>query len=209
MKADFFRNTWRLNVAAFLSDYNDLQGTGTDPNGNFIRFSLGDVQTSGAEIETIVVPVDGLQLTGNLALLDTKFTQQNFNQAIDCAPYGTGDIDLELKYSPKTSYRIGALYRTPKKLAGGYFSFGANYNYKSKHFLGFCNAAAQTQVAYGLVDGIIAYDTANGRWRFELTGSNLTDEDYIIGVFAIPGLRIVSGYIGSPLTYALTAKFRF
>jgi iron complex outermembrane receptor protein len=209
MKGDFFRNTWRLNIAAFLSDYNDLQGTGTDPNGNFIRFSLGDVQTSGVEIETIVVPVDGLQLTGNLALLDTKFTQQNFNQAIDCAPYGTGDIDLELKYSPKTSYRIGALYRTPKKLAGGYFSFGANYNYKSKHFLGFCNAGAQTQVAYSLVDGIIAYDTANGRWRFELTGSNLTDEDYIIGVFAIPGLRIVSGYIGSPLTYALTAKFRF
>ena len=60
-----------------------------------------------------------------------------------------------------------------------------------------------------LVDAIVAYDTANGRWRFELTGSNLTDEDYIIGVFAIPGLRIVSGYIGSPLTYALTAKFRF
>ncbi len=140
MKADFFHNTWRLNVAAFLSDYNDLQGTGTDPNGNFIRFSLGDVQTSGAEIETIVVPVDGLQLTGNLALLDTRFTQQNFNQEIDCAPYGTGDIDLQLKYSPKTSYRIGALYTTPNKVARGAFSFGANYNYKSQHFLGFCNA---------------------------------------------------------------------
>jgi len=209
MKGDFFRNTWRLNIAAFLNEFNDLQGTGTDPNGNFIRFSLGDVQTSGGEIETIVVPVDGLQLTGNLALLETKFTQKNFNQEVDCAPYGTGDIDLELKYSPKTSYRIGALYRTPKKTAGGYFSFGANYNYKSKHYLGFCNAGAQTQVAYSLVDGIIAYDTANGRWRFEITGKNLTNEDYIIGVFAIPGLRIVSGYVGSPRTYALTAKYQF
>jgi len=209
MKADFFRNTWRLNVAAFLTDYNDLQGTGTDPNGNFIRFSLGDVETSGAEIETIVVPVDGLQLTGNLALLDTKFTKQNFDQSVDCAPYGTGDIDLQLKYSPKTSYRIGALYTTPNKVAGGAFSFGANYNYKSQHYLGFCNADAQSQKAYGLVDAIIAYDTGNGRWRFQLTGQNLTDEDYIIGVFAIPGLRIVSGYIGPPLTYALTAKYRF
>jgi iron complex outermembrane receptor protein len=209
MKADFFRNTWRLNVAAFLNQYDDLQGTGTDPNGNFLRFSVGDVETSGAEVETIVVPVDGLELTGNLALLDTKFTEQNFNQEIDCAPYGTGDIDLELKYSPKTSYRLGALYRTPQKLAGGHFSFGANYNYKSKHYLGFCNAGAQTQKAYGLVDAIVAYDTANGRWRFEVSGKNLSNEDYIIGVFAIPGLRIVSGYIGAPRTYTFLAKFRF
>lgn len=209
MKADFFRNTWRLNVAAFLTDYNDLQGTGTDPDGNFLRFSVGDVETSGAEFETIVVPVDGLQLTGNLALLNTKFTEQNFNQEVDCAPYGTGEIDLELKYSPKTSYRLGALYTTPKKTAGGYFSFGANYNYKSRHFLGFCNAAAQTQQAYGLVDAIIAYETGNGRWRFQIAGQNLTDEDYMIGVFAIPGLKIVSGYIGTPITYALTAKYRF
>jgi iron complex outermembrane receptor protein len=209
MKGDFFRNSWRVNVAAFLNQYDDLQGTGTDPNGNFIRFSIGDVETSGLEIETIAVPLDGLELTGNLALLDTKFTEQNFNQAVDCAPYGTGDIDLELKYSPKTSYRLGALYRTPYKLAGGYFSFGANYNYKSKHYLGFCNAGAQTQKAYGLVDGIIAYDTANGRWRFEIAGKNLTDEDYIIGVFAIPGLRIVSGYIGAPMTYTFMAKYRF
>ena len=209
MKADFFRNTWRLNIAAFLNQYNDLQGTGTDPDGNFLRFSLGDVETSGAEVETIVVPVDGLQLTGNLALLDTKFTSKNFNQEIDCAPYGTGEIDLKLKYSPKTSYRLGALYTTPNKVAGGHFSIGANYNYKSEHFLGFCNAGAQTQKAYGLVDGIIAYDTANGRWRFEIAGKNLTNEDYIIGVFAIPGLRIVSGYIGPPRFYTLTAKFRF
>jgi len=209
MKADFFHNTWRLNVAAFLSDYNDLQGTGTDPNGNFIRFSLGDVETSGAEIETIVVPVDGLQLTGNLALLDTKFTKQNFDQSVDCAPYGTGDIDLRLKYSPKTSYRLGALYTTPNKVARGSLSFGANYNYKSQHFLGFCNAPAQSQKAYGLVDGIIAYDTGNGRWRFEIVANNLTNEDYIIGVFAIPGLNMVSGYIGPPRTYAVTARFNF
>ena len=167
------------------------------------------METSGAEVETIVVPIDGLELTGNLALLDTKFTEQNFDQSVDCAPYGTGEIDLELKYSPKTSYRLGALYRTPQKLAGGYFSFGANYNYKSKHYLGFCNAGAQTQKAYGLVDGIIAYDTANGRWRFEVAGQNLSNEDYIIGVFAIPGLRIVSGYICAPRTYTLTAKLRF
>ncbi|MEE4271749.1 MAG: TonB-dependent receptor [Thermoanaerobaculales bacterium] len=209
MKGDFFHNTWRLNIAAFLNQYDDLQGTGTDPDGNFLRFSLGDVETSGAEIETIVVPIDGLQLTGNLALLDTKFTEQNFNQAVDCAPYGTGDIDLELKYSPKTSYRIGALYTTPNKVAGGYFSIGANYSYKAKHFLGFCNAGAQTQPAYDVVDGIIAYDTANGHWRFELAGKNITDEEYMIGVFAIPGLRIVSGYIAPPMTYTFTAKLRF
>lgn len=209
IKSDFFNRSWRLNLATFLTEFDDLQGTGTDPNGNFIRFSVGDVEITGLELETIVVPVAGLQLSGNLGLLDTKFTTQNFNQEIDCAPYGTGNKELELKYAPKTSYRIGALYSTPGTIAGGTLTFGANYSSKSRHYLGFCNADAQTQVAYSLVDAIIAYDTGNGRWRFQITGNNLTQEDYIIGVFAIPGLRIVSGYIGPPRTYAASVKLRF
>ncbi len=94
-------------------------------------------------------------------------------------------------------------------MAGGYWSVGASYSYKSKHYLGFCNAGAQTQGAYGLVDAIVAFDTRNERWRFALTGDNLADEEYIIGVFAIPGLRIVSGYIGPPRTYAATVSYRF
>ncbi len=209
IKSDLWQRKWRLNVAAFLTDFENLQGTGTDPDGNFIRFSLGDVETSGGELETTLVAAPGLQFNANAAVLDTKFTKQNFQQSIDCAPYGTGQIDLQLKYSPKTSYRVGALYSTPNTVAGGYWTIGANYNHKDEHFLGFCNAGAQTQVSYSLVDAIIAFETRDYRWRFSLAGDNLADEDYIGGLFAIPGLNLLSAYIGAPRTYSFRVNYRF
>ncbi len=209
IKTDLLGGIWRLNVAAFYTDYDDLQGTGTDPNGNFIRFSIGDVETKGLEIETVLMPTPGFELTANVGLLDTKFTEQNFNQAVDCAPYCTGDQDLELKYSPEISYRIGGTYTTDAVWPGGYWSVNGSYSYKDDHYLGFCNAGAQTGVAYSLVDAIVAFDTEDSRWRFAIAGKNLADEEYIIGVFAIPGLRIVSGYIGPPRTYSFTVSYRF
>lgn len=209
IKSDLLNRLWRLNVAAFFTQFDDLQGTGTDPAGNFRRFSIGDAEIKGLEVETIVVPANGFQLIGNLGLLDTEFTKINFDQAIDCAPYGTGDIDLKLKYAPETSYRIGALYSTPNRIAGGYWTFGANYSYKSELYLGSCNAGCQTQVGYGLVDATVAYEIQEGRWRFSLNGDNLTDEDYITGVFAFPGLNSLVGYIGAPRTVTANVRYQY
>jgi iron complex outermembrane receptor protein len=209
LKSDLLDRKWRLNVAAFFTDFQDLQGTGTDPDGNFIRISLGDVETSGGELETTVVAAPGLQFNANLALLDTKYTDTNFDQAVECGSLGTATKDLELKYSPRTSYRVGVLYSSPDTMAGGFWTFGANYNHKDEHFLGFCNSGAQTQVAYQLVDALIAFETKDYRWRFTLAGDNLTEEDYIGGLFAISGLNLLSAYIGAPRTYSFSVNYRF
>jgi iron complex outermembrane receptor protein len=209
LKSDLLNRRWRLNVAAFFTDFNDLQGTGTDPDGNFVRISLGDVETSGGELETTIVAAPGLQFNANVGLLDTKYTDKNFDQALECGSLGTADAELELKYSPRTSYRVGALYSSPKTFGGGYWTFGANYSHKDEHFLGFCNSGAQTQVAYDLVDALIAYETRNYRWRFSVAGDNLTDEDYIGGLFAISGLNMLSTYIGAPRTYSFRVNYRF
>jgi hypothetical protein len=52
----------------------------------------------------------------------------------------------------------------------------------------------------------VVWEPPNGRRRFAINGANLTDEDCIIGVFAIPGLRIVGGYNGPPRTYSPTVR---
>ncbi len=209
LKSDLLDRRLRLNVAAFFTDFRDLQGTGTDPNGNFTRFSLGDVETKGIEIETLAMPASALELSANLALLKTEFTSTNFSQPTECGFYGTGDAKLSLKYAPERSYRLGVRYFIEDKLFGGSWSLGTSYSWRDDHYLGFCNAGAQTAKAYGVFDGVVAWDSDNGNWRVALTGRNLTNEAYLQGVFAIPGLRMVSGYIGPPRTYSVLLSYRF
>jgi len=207
-KTDWFENRFRLNAAAFLNDWNDLQGTGTDPGGNLVRLSIGDVETKGLELEAKAVPTERLELTGMLALLDTRYKTANFDQPILCSLNNTGDQELVLKYSPKTSYRVGALYTTPEAL-GGRFSFGGSVSGKSKFYYSACNNEGGSQDAYTLVDASLAYETRSGRWRISVQGENLTDEVYLIGALYSAGLRMAPGFLNPPRRFSVSLRFSY
>ena len=121
-KTDLAKGKARLNAAVFFNKWKDLQGTGTDPNGNFYRTTLGDVHTRGAEFEARVVPGSGLEFFGQLSLLSTGYDTVTFNQTALCGNLNTGTRELELKMAPPYSYQVGALYSRPG--AGGRFSAG-------------------------------------------------------------------------------------
>jgi len=208
IKSDSFNNRFRLNIAAFLNDWKDLQGSGTDPAGNFKRFSLGDVETKGLEFEAKAILAEGLELNGILAFLDTRYKKQNFNQAVDCAPDNTGDIDLALKFSPKNSYRLGFTYMTPEA-AGGHFSFGSSVSHKDSYFNKSCNAIGGSEDGWTLVDAFLAYETNDGRWRIGVNGENLTDEEYVAGSFLIQGLRMAVAFLNPPRRFLASVRFSY
>ena len=66
-----------------------------------------------------------------------------------------------------------------------------------------------TQGAFGLVDAWIQYMTANGKWRFGISGKNLTDEEYMTNGYNIPVLGVIQGSFGAPRTFVATAEYRF
>lgn len=207
-KTDWFSDRLRVNVAAFLYDWDDLQGSGTDPDGNIVRLSIGDVETKGLELEATAVPVQGLELTGMLALLDTRYKTTNFDQEILCSLNNTGDKELVLKYAPNTSYHLSARYTTSPAL-GGRFSFGSSVSGKSKYYLSACNNEGGSQDGYTLVDAFLAYETLNGRWRFSLNGENLTDEVYLNGALYSAGLRMSPGFLNPPRRFSINLRFSY
>ncbi|MBX7185326.1 MAG: TonB-dependent receptor, partial [Vicinamibacteria bacterium] len=129
-KTDLAKGKARLNAAVFYNKWKDLQGTGTDPNGNFYRTTLGDVHTRGAEFEARVVPADGLEFFAQLSLLSTGYDTVTFNQAALCGNLNTGSRKLELKMAPPYSYQAGAQYSRPG--AGGRFSVGGTVSGKGR-----------------------------------------------------------------------------
>jgi iron complex outermembrane receptor protein len=68
------------------------------------------------------------------------------------------------------------------------------------------------QPAYGLLDASIAWTTADGVWRFSLTGSNLTDKEYLQSGYDFgPAINYISqlGFYGAPRTFSLSATYTY
>ncbi len=207
-KTDWFSDRLRVNAAAFLYDWDDLQGSGTDPDGNIVRLSIGDVETKGLELEATAVPLQGLELTGMVALLDTRYKTTNFDQEILCSLNNTGDKELVLKYAPRTSSYLSAVYTTPSRQRGR-FSFGGSVSGKSKYYLSACNNEGGSQDGYTLVDAFLAYETPSARWRFSLNGENLTDTTYLTGALYSAGLRMSPGFLNPPRRFSLSIRFSY
>jgi iron complex outermembrane receptor protein len=209
-KAEWFENKVRTNVAVFLNDFQDLQGTGTDQEtGSLTRFSVGDVETKGVEFEVTAEPVPDLVLTGNLGLLDTRFTTINFDQEADCGPVGTGNADLQLKFAPKVSAFLAANYRLPLQGVPGAVRLGADWTSKSSFFHSSCNPLPSKEDGYEVVNAQVAYESTNGRWSLIGQVRNLTDEEYAAGQFFIPGLGFDAVYFNAPRTWAISLRYTF
>jgi iron complex outermembrane receptor protein len=208
-KSDWFQNRLRFNATGFFNDWSNLQGTGTDPAGNFIRITVGDVETKGAEFEARGVPVRGLELAGQLSFLRTEYTSVDFDQFLVCGPLGTATKELELKASPHTSYFVGFTYTTPGVTAGGRWSIGSSVAGKTQFWHTSCNADTGSEDGYTLVDAWLAYETRDGRFRVTVAGDNLADEQYITGSFAVAGLRMSSGYFNPPRRFSVTLRYGY
>ncbi len=208
-KAEWLDRRLRTNVALFRNNITDLQGTGTNQaTGTFTRFSVGDVRTEGAELELTAAPAKGLEITASVGLLDTKYTKVNFDQVTDCGPVGTGTKQLEMKFSPHFSSNVGLNYSFPAIL-GGQITAGGNWTHKSSFYHSSCNPVPSQEDGYNLVDAQVAWESADETWRLALAMKNVTNEDYAIGQFFIPGLGFDAIYFNPPRTWTLTARYAF
>ena len=209
-KTEWFDRRLRANLAVFLNDFEDLQGTGTNQaTGSFTRFSVGDVETKGVEIELVAEPVPNLSLTANVGLLDTEFTQINFDQEADCGPVGTGTKELELKFAPDVSSFLGVSYRIPLTASGSALTLGGDWTHKSSFYHSSCNPLPSQEDGYDLFNAQIGYDSGDGRWRVAAQLRNAGDEDYAAGQFFIPGLGFDAVYFNAPRTWAVTVRYSF
>ena len=209
VKADVANGRARVNAAIFLNKWKDLQGTGTDPNGNFYRTTLGDVTTRGVEVEARFVPREGFEVFGQLSLLKTKYDTVTFNQVALCGNLNTGDRKLELKMSPPYSYQVGALYSAGAPGGKGRVILGGAISGKGRFWHTTCNADTGSEDGFKLIDASLAYQTRDNKWRITAAGENLGDEKYVIGSFAVGGLRMSSGYFNPPRRFGLTLRYSY
>ncbi|QFU76883.1 TonB-dependent receptor [Halioglobus maricola] len=204
LKTDLADGRVRLNGAAFFYDYEGLQYQATDPE--VFQGGVGNIPESeiyGAELEFAAFLTDSLVLDARMAWLDTEITADHDaldNVASDAATNALLGQGFDL-FGPEiqmaraaeiTNVKGNELAKTPGFTGNLALSHDATlgnwgdlrsvlqYTYRGdfKHRI-FNNDTTDVVDSYDVIDLIFGFHPANGDWRVELIGKNLTDEDGI------------------------------
>ncbi|WP_422368588.1 TonB-dependent receptor [Pelagibius sp.] len=161
-----------------------------------------DTETYGIELATAVRPLEGLTLSGGLALLQTEIVES------DDPTVAAGN---EIPFAPEVSFDLAAQYERPLDL----FSFeGDVFGRAEYQYVGTRTVDPQNRFDLGAFD-IVNLRAGWGSERVSIYGfvTNLFDEEYAETAFSfgasLAGERVSVGVPGQPRRFGIGAKIRF
>ncbi len=237
LKSMWFDDSLRLNVAAFFTDYEDLQVTrffrpADNPGnsfGEFVTNNAGEAEISGLEIEFTWRATENLELGGSYAYLDSEFTDFTPNVAdlapgngtLPCGPESTavsadpadGCIPdysgKQLRQAPRTSANLYGKYIMELGDGHGNLSAKLSYRYQDNSFYDPDNNDITRIPAYRIWDGRVAWNSADDKWEVAGWIKNIGDEEYRTHVYSQRGGTIAFATFGAPRTSGVTVTFNY
>lgn len=214
LKSEFLDRRVRFNLAVFQADRKNRQVSGFIVGPGTVLVNSGGDRARGVELETTVVPVDGLTLTGNYGFTDVK-TSSGVRT-----------------YQPRHSAYLAAQYEFPNIAGDIQPSFRVDGQYVGKHYRLLCPVGATTSEALGctnLQNADLALDralTIPSTWQIgarltladiplgatkgsvSLWGKNLNNSRKYEYLFSVLD-RQVLGTFQQPRTYGVDLKMEF
>jgi len=240
VKLDLFDRRLRVNPTIFYMDYDPrlFQTTaaqcneannpdpgppyflagGTCPAGTPLAGTVGispwfvyvsvPATVKGAELELTAEPIDRLAINYSFGY--------NFTKVDVDSPTTLGYMDTSVFVQPKLNMSAGIQYGIP--LFGGRLTPRVDAFYQSHRTNGPINQPQRDPDwiigGYTLLNGRIAYDTAEGDWQLALTATNLTNKFYwnqLAAATTATGAPADarSGVVGAPRQWAITVRKSF
>ena len=223
----------RFNVAAYLTDYEDMQRATSDiyqvagessPRFGSALFNIGRAEISGIEMDVSVELLEGLQLALAYSYTDAKYEDYDvpvgdpFGQ-LDCSgaviPFG-GKADLSctpFQFVAENQANLSLRYHLPVDPAVGDISAALNYAWTDEQYTA-PSAIPSTEPGstlddYGLVNLSVDWrDIMRSNIDVQLFASNLTDEEYRISNANIyQTLYVQSTIYGEPRMFGLSVRY--
>lgn len=194
VKTDLFDRRARINLAAFYTDYQDLQVfqllvpeefAGDEVQPSFlVAQNAADARVRGIELEVTLLPLPGLTISGSYAYLDATFTDF-FAPTGFVLPTDADSADRtgkRLRNSPKHTGTL--LVQFEQLLSGGSrLNYQLDWRYQARSFQDPNNQLAGSIPSYDLLDGRVSLMSADGQWEFSVFVENLLGEDYFVHGF--------------------------
>jgi iron complex outermembrane receptor protein len=177
-KSEIFGGTSRLNAAFFYYDYSDFQAFAF-VDLNQVIFNT-DATITGAELEFVTHPIDGLEIMLGAAFLDAEAEDipLNDNSGI------TRDRDMTL--APEFSLNGLIRYRWP--MFSGSMAVQTDFSYQDDVYFDIQNHPVSQQESFDVWNARISYYGADENWSVTAFVNNLTDEEYRAYSFDVTGV---------------------
>jgi iron complex outermembrane receptor protein len=208
LKSEFFDRTVRLNLAAYHSDYSNLQlsANGFDNNGapSIIIANVGSADIQGVEAELQVRPTRDLLIDASGSYTDFEIKDLGAATGVSGGP----TLASQPPGTPKWKANIGAQYTAPLGDVGTLTPRFDVY-YQSKVFNEITNNPRAAQEGYALANGRLTYASPDEDWSVSLQVTNVFDKFYYVNKFIQAGTYIFTGQPGRPREWAVTVRRRF
>ncbi|SEK81569.1 iron complex outermembrane recepter protein [Colwellia chukchiensis] len=196
-KSSWLNNKINLNSTYFFSQYDDLQLSAWDDEGNIVRINAADTEISGLEIEVKAAITSNWQLNATLGTLDSAYKETR-------SPITT---DLSLKQAPDLRWSIGSQFYF--ELASGEIAWTINANHTSEYFQDVSNSIIGATEAHTLINSRVSYTDNDGEFSISLWGKNLFDQQFTTGSLVVEGLGVGAIYTNLPKSYGVDFTYHF
>ena len=210
----------RLNIAAFMSNYEDVQVSTFDGNAGFVVGNAAESEVQGIEADILFRLTEELTLNGAFAYLDAtykSFPGAGCNVGQTLAWSGTGGCTQDmtgqpLQFAPEHTANIGISYETELS-SGLLLSAGLDYNWTDDVVVAADLDEKLVQESFGKLNARIAI-AGNDQWQVSVVGKNLLSEETFMWGNDIPlgTLGFYGSYfklIDPPRTVELSARMNF
>lgn len=223
VKATLMDGAMQVNAAVFYQDYTDKQVQGTLNDLAFgLLQQLQNVpksEISGAEIDLMFVPTQGLTISASASYIDTKVTEFEGGDFLGFQQDFAGD---KLPFAPEWTFVLDADYRIPVSNGNEVF-FGATLNHRTEAdaYIGASRIPLpddRTDIrslyahpfvidGYTLVDIRFGYDMPDKGMRVTVWAKNVFNEFYATNL--VSNNDVIMRLTGQPASYGVTVGFQF
>ncbi len=174
-KLDMLENRLRLNGALFMTDYEELQVQVFNSVAPVTQ-NIGKASINGVELELAAAPGAGWFVEASLSLLDAEYDSIDTNVTLI-------GKNFDFERVPETAASLG-ISKEFVLTDMGTLVVRADWSYRSETFNDAYNTALLETDSYELIDASIRWTNPAEDWSVILSGSNLTDEEYLVtGVY--------------------------
>lgn len=203
-KSNFADNRVRLNAAAFINNYDDIQivvQRGVSPSNE----NIAAAEIRGIEVELEALLTDRIRVNGSLGLLDAEYTEidpeaapllvNRFGQQLT--------LDTELQNTPELTASLAVnIDVTDAILLNG------NFSYVSEVTNDPFAVENLRQDGYALLGGSVLFAPAEN-WDIRFGVDNLTNERFIVSGFEGGALPFTVGSFNRPREFYVQLGYSF
>lgn len=207
LKMQLFDRKVRINAAAFIYDYQDIQVFNITGGGAVLTTNAAAARVHGFDADIAIKATSALTISGGFGWLDGKYTDFPNATFTPASPLQGPQVPIDatdnrMIYAPKYSGNVTVDYRVPTSI--GEIGLNVSAAVRSRVFVTAANRLAIP--GYTVVNSTLGWTSDDKRFGAQLWVRNLFDKDYYLNRTeqALGDIQ----FLAPPRTIGVTLSFK-